>query len=192
MSKAFPKKAPGKEGAEKKKQAVSENSDSQGATLADNSLNELFVSELRDIYWAEAHLTKALPKMIEAAGNNKLRKALTDHLAETTNQVARLEQAFELLGEKIVAKKCDAMEGLTMSGEHVIENTVAATATRDLGLIMSGLKVENFEITTYTGMIQVATSLGLAEVADLLQQNLDEELSANEKLTELSQDAISA
>lgn len=98
---------------------------------------------------------------------------------------------FELLGEDIIAKKCDAIEGLTMSGEHVIENTVTGTSTRDTGIIMSGLKVENFEITTYTGLIQVANTLGKADVAALLQQNLDEEIEAADILNTLAAAGLS-
>ena len=162
-------------------------SSSPGASEKDASLRQLFISELKDTYWAENHLTKALPKMIAAAAGKSLQKALSDHLTETTNQVSRLHQVFELLGEPAVPKKCDAMEGLTMSGEHVIENTLTGTPVRDLGLVMAGLKVENFEITTYNGLIQVAGNLGLAEVQELLQANLDEEIAASQQLTSLSQ-----
>lgn len=156
---------------------------------ADSSLQQLFMGELKDTYWAENHLVKSLPKMIAAAGSAELRQALTQHLEETINQVARIEQAFELLGQKIAAKKCDAMEGLTMSGEHVIENTLTGTPVRDTGIIMSALKVENFEITTYTGLISVANALGKTDVADLLKQNLDEEIDASDLLMQLSQEA---
>jgi ferritin-like metal-binding protein YciE len=124
--------------------------------------------------------------MIAAAGDTALRNALTDHLEVTKTHAGRLEQAFELLGEKILAKKCDAIEGLTMSGEHVIDNTVAGSPVRDTGIIMSGLKVENFEITTYTGLIQLANQLEKPDVAELLQQNLQEEIEASDLLTELS------
>ncbi len=161
--------------------------DPQAATDADASVQDLFIAELKDTLWAENHLVKALPKMEAAAGASDLKQALADHLEVTKTHAARLEEILELLGEKIVAKKCDAMEGLTMSGEHVIENTVTSTQTRDLGIIMSGLKVENFEITTYKGLIQVANSLGESNVADLLQQTLDEEIESSNMLMEMSQ-----
>ncbi|MEP6749446.1 MAG: ferritin-like domain-containing protein [Bacteroidota bacterium] len=153
----------------------------------DVTLQDFFVSSLKDTYWAENHLVAAIPKMIAAAGSADLKNALTDHLAVTKTHATRLEQAFELLGEKIIAKKCDAIEGLTMSGEHVIDNTVMGSPVRDTGIIMSGLKVENFEITTYTGLIQVANKLDKTDVAELLQQNLDEEIAASDLLTELSE-----
>jgi ferritin-like metal-binding protein YciE len=138
----------------------------------------------------ENHLVKAIPKMAAAAGNKELKQALKDHLKVTRDHASRLEEIFGILNEKVIAKKCDACEGLTMSGEHVIENTIAGTSARDVGIIMSALKVENFEITTYKGLIQVATSLGKTNVADLLQENLDEEEEASDLLTELSQTSI--
>lgn len=155
-------------------------------TPKDGSLDELFLSSVKDIYWAEKHLVKSLPKMIDAAGGSQLQQALTEHLAVTKNQVDRLEQVFAALGEKIVAQKCDAMEGLTMSGEHVIENTIAGSEARDTGIIMSGLKVENFEITTYKGLIQVAGKLGHTELASLFQVSLDEEIEAGTMLETIS------
>ncbi len=105
----------------------------------------------------------------------------------TKEHASRLEQAFELLGLKIQAKKSDALEGLVMSGEHIIENTIAGTEARNTGLIMSALKVENFEITCYNGLIQLAGQLGQTDVAELLQQNLSDEMEAEQLLTGLSQ-----
>jgi ferritin-like metal-binding protein YciE len=154
---------------------------------ADSSVSELFVSEIKDTYWAENHLVKSLPKMIDAAWSKELKTALTDHLEVTKTHVTRLEQVFELLGENVLAKKCDAMEGLVMSGEHTIESTVAATLTRDTGIISSGLKVENFEITTYKGLINLANALGKTKVASLLQLNMNEEEEASNLLSSLSE-----
>ncbi|MEO6071098.1 MAG: DUF892 family protein [Chitinophagaceae bacterium] len=160
-------------------------------TDANTSVMELFVAELKDTLWAENHLVNALPKMVAAAGSKDLKRGLADHQEITKTHAARLEEILELLGEKIVAKKCDAMEGLTMSGEHVIENTIMNSPTRDLGIIMSGLKVENFEITTYKGLIQVANSLGKTDVVGLLQQTLDEEIESSNMLTKMSQSLMS-
>lgn len=176
-----------------KKQTVknsSKESDQQFKTNADTSFQDLFISELRDIYWAENHLIKSLPKMVDAAASGELKQALAEHLEVTKTHAARLENIFELLSEKVIAKKCDAMEGLVMSGEHVIENTSAETQTRNTGIIMSALKVENFEITTYNGLIQAANFLDKSNIADLLQQNLDEEIEASDILTELSQSGL--
>src|SRR6187399_405431 len=96
----------------------------------ESKLKELFVEELKDIYWAEKHLTKALPKMAKAASSDELRQAFEDHLAQTEEHVSRLEQVFELLGMKPQAKKCDAMAGLVEEGKSIIEDTEDGTATR--------------------------------------------------------------
>lgn len=159
--------------------------------MAAATLNDLFLSGIKEIYWAENHLVKALPKMVAAAGSTQLQATFSEHLKVTQTQVSRLETVFENLGEKIVAQKCDAMEGLAMDGEHVIENTVAGTEARDTGLIMAGLKVENFEITCYTGLIQLATTLGQTDVAAQLQQSLQEEQTADSLLTALSKKGTS-
>ncbi len=187
MAKSLSKKSASKTSFKPDSNESSKSFDPQFPTDADSTLQDLFVSELKDTYWAENHLIKALPKMVSAAGSSDLKKAFAEHLEITKTHASRLEQVFELLGEKIMAKKCDAMEGLTMSGEHVIENTQTGTQTRDMGIIMSALKVENFEITTYKGLIQVANSLGKTDIADLLQQNMDEEIVASNMLTEMSQ-----
>lgn len=157
-----------------------------------SGLQELFVDGIKDMYWAENHLVKSLPKMIAAAGNSSLQNGLTVHLKQTAEHAARLENVLELLGEQIVAKKCDACEGLVMSGEHVIENTDTGSEARDTGIIMSALKVENFEITAYNGLIQLATKLGLQDAADLLNQNLADEVETEAQLTALSTGDTSA
>lgn len=152
-----------------------------------SGLPELFADGIKDMYWAENHLVKSLPKMVAAADSAELKSSLQNHLEQTKEHASRLEQAFELLGLKIQAKKCDAVEGLVMSGEHVIENTIAGTEARNTGLIMSALKVENFEITSYKGLIELAGQLGETDVAELLQQNLSDEMEAEQLLTGLSQ-----
>jgi ferritin-like metal-binding protein YciE len=159
---------------------------SAAVTPKDSGLDELFLSSLKDIYWAEKHLVKSLPIMIDAAGGSQLQEALTEHLAVTKNQVDRLEQVFSSLGEKVVAQKCDAMEGLTISGENIIENTLAGSEARDTGIVMSGLKVENFEITSYKGLIQVATKLGYTDAATLFQSSLEEEVEAENILNTIA------
>ena len=139
------------------------------------------------MYWCEKHLVNALPKMINAAGNAELKAVLSEHLEVTRQQSGRLEELFDLLGIKIGAKKCDACDGLVMDGEHVIENTLPGSEARDTGIIMAGLKVENFEITCYNGLIQLANVLGKTEAADILNQNLAGEVEATDMLTSLSQ-----
>jgi len=141
-------------------------------------LKEFFIDELKDIYWAEKHLTKAIPKMKKAATSEELRQAFADHLEITKTHVSRLEEVFELLGHKAVAKKCDAMEGITKEGESIIEDTEEGTATRDVGLILAAQKVEHYEISTYGGLTQLAKTLGLNDVAKLLHTTLQEEKKA--------------
>ncbi|MBS1564862.1 MAG: ferritin-like domain-containing protein [Bacteroidetes bacterium] len=160
------------------------------AAQNDSRLKEFFIDELKDIYWAEKHLTKALPKLRKAATSDELRDALEEHLEVTRTHIERLEQAFGQLGEKAVAKKCEAMEGITKEGDSIIEDTEDGTATRDVGIILAAQKAEHYEIATYGGLAQLATTLGLDEVASLLQQTLEEEKEADSKLTEVAENNI--
>jgi len=160
------------------------------AAQNDSKLKEFFIDSLKDIYWAEKHLTKALPKMQKAATTEELRSALEEHLEVTKTQIERLENVFEQMGEKAVAKKCEAMEGLTKEGDSIIEETEDGTATRDVGLIMAAQKVEHYEIATYGSLVQLATTMGLEDVASLLQETLQEEKDADIKLTEVAENNI--
>lgn len=154
------------------------------------ALMELFVDEIKDIYWAEKHLTKALVKMRKASSSEELANAFAEHLEVTKTHVTRLENVFELLGKKPQAKKCDAMAGLVEEGEGIIEDTDAGTATRDVGLILAAQKVEHYEIATYGGLTQLATTLGLDDVADILGATLAEEKEADETLTSIAENGI--
>lgn len=157
-------------------------------TDTDASLEELFTSELKEMYWSENHLVKALPKMVDAAGSAALRKSLEEHRKITMKQASRLEQVFDMLGEKILAKKCAALEGIVMWGEQVIESTLAGSAARDTGIIMASLKVEHYEITAYTGLIALANKLGKTDAAGVLSQNLTEEQKSADMLTGMMQE----
>lgn len=153
-------------------------------------LQELFLEELRDIYWAEKHLVKALPKMEKAASSEELAEAFAEHLAVTQEQVGRLEQVFELLGEKARGKKCEAMEGLVKEAESVIEDTEEGTSTRDVALIIAAQKVEHYEIAAYGGLATLAKTMGKNEIKNLLGQTLDEEKETDEILTQLAENNI--
>ncbi len=157
---------------------------------SDSALEEFFVDELKDIYWAEKKLVKTLPKLQKAANSDELKQAFGNHLTETEGHVERLEQAFEMLGHKPQAKKCDAMEGITEEGASVIEDTKAGTATRDVALVLAGQKAEHYEIATYGGLIQIAKTLGHNDVANLLQQTLQEEKNADQILTGIAEGGI--
>jgi ferritin-like metal-binding protein YciE len=160
------------------------------SATAEPALMELFLDSIKDIYWAENHLVKALPKMQEAATSSQLAAAIGEHLTQTKGHVARLEQIFELLGEKAQAKKCDAMEGISKEGEGIVESTEAGTATRDVGIILASQKVEHYEIASYGGLVQLAITLGLNDVADLLAQTLSEEKDADMILSEIAENNI--
>lgn len=161
-----------------------------GAGAEDSMLKDFFIDELKDIYWAEKHLVKTLPKMQKAATSEELKNAFGDHLEVTKTHVERLEEAFEIIGEKAVAKKCEAMEGITKEGESIIEDTEAGTSTRDVGLILAAQKVEHYEISTYGGLAQLAQTLGLDEVSALLSKTLMEEKEADSALTGIAENDI--
>ncbi|HEY2350592.1 MAG TPA: ferritin-like domain-containing protein [Puia sp.] len=163
---------------------------SEGAGKDDSMLREFFVDELKDIYWAEKHIVSSLPKMTRAATSQELKDALTNHLEETRGHVSRLEEAFKALGEKAVAKKCDAMEGILKEGTGIVDETDDGTATRDVGIVLAAQKVEHYEISTYGGLAQLARTLGENEVAELLEATLAEEKAADEKLTEVAEGGI--
>lgn len=171
----------------KPKQASSAvSTESAPESTAEASLRELFIDGLKDIYWAENQLVKALPVMEAAAGNAELASAIATHLEVTTTHVTRLEEIFTLLSEKAQAKKCDAMEGLTKEGEAVIEDTEPGSVARDTGIVMASRKVEHYEIAAYTGLKSLAQKLELTEIAALLAQTLAEEQEADQNLSVIS------
>ena len=153
-------------------------------------LEKFFEDSLKDIYWAEKHLTKALPKMQKAATTEELKSAIEEHTAQTEEHVSRLEQVFDLLGKKAQAKKCDAMEGLIKEGDSVIEETENGSMTRDVGIIIATQKVEHYEIATYGGLVQLATTMGKDDVAEILNQTLEEEKETDQLLTEIAENNI--
>lgn len=155
-----------------------------------SALKELFVDEIKDIYWAENHLVKSLPKMQNAATSGELQQAFATHLEQTKQHVMRLEKVFELLGQKAQTMKCDAMEGLVQEGERTIEDTEAGTATRDVGLIMAAQKVEHYEIATYGGLTQLAKTIGRNDIADILGSTLAEEKETDLLLTDIAESSI--
>lgn len=152
---------------------------------AAQGLRDLFVDGLKDIYWAEQSLTTAIPKMIQNATSEDLIEALTMHLAETKEQVTRLEDVFSLIGEEPEAKKCEAMAGLTKEAEEIMQSTEVGVV-RDAGIIAAGQKVEHYEIATYGTLCSFAKILGEDDAASLLEESLDEEKAADIKLSEIS------
>nr|WP_315223813.1 ferritin-like domain-containing protein [uncultured Flavobacterium sp.] len=154
-----------------------------------SGLTELFEDGLKDIYWAEKALTKAIPLMAKNATSPELIDALNNHLTETEDQVTRLETIFGLIEKKAVAKKCDAMAGLIEEGKGIMEETEIGVV-RDAGIIAASQKIEHYEIATYGTLRQFAETLNLLEVATLLQHTLDEEKDADKKLTEVAVNVV--
>lgn len=154
-------------------------------------LRELFVDELKDIYWAEKALTKAIPKMIDNATSSDLIQALTKHLGETENQITRLERVFSSIGEEAETKKCQATAGLIEEAEEIMDSTEKGVV-RDAGIISAAQKVEHYEIATYGTLRTFAQTLGEHEAMTLLQETLDEEKGADHKLTEIAESHINA
>lgn len=150
-------------------------------------LKELFVDGLKDIYWAEKNLAKALTKLAKNATSEELKAAFEQHTTETEEHAKVVEQVFELIGEKAQAKKCAAMEGLIEEANEILNSTDKGTMVRDCGLIMAAQKVEHYEIASYGTLRNIARTLGHTEVADLLQQTLDQEGETDHKLTELAE-----
>ena len=152
-------------------------------------LRQLFVDSLKDIYWAEKALVKALPKMAKNATNENLILAINEHFEVTKEQVIRLEEVFSVIGEKAVAKKCDAMEGLLKEGEGILEETEPGSV-RDAGIIAASQKIEHYEIATYGTLAAFAKTLGEEEAVALLEETLAEEKEADVTLTEAAYNTI--
>lgn len=159
------------------------------ASMKSSLLMKLFEDGLKDIYWAENALVKALPKMVKNATSEELVEALTSHLAETEEHVARLENIFSLIGKKAVAEKCDAMEGLIKEASSIMEECEEGSM-RDAGIIAAAQKVEHYEIATYGTLRQFAETLQLTEVEELLATTLQEEKEADLKLSDVAMEAV--
>lgn len=151
-----------------------------------NSLEDLFVDLLRDIYYAEKQITKALPKMAKNATSEELRTAFETHLEETEVQIERLEKVFKAVGQTARGKKCPAMDGLIEEAKELLEEDVEPSVL-DAGLIVAAQKVEHYEIASYGSLRTFAEHLGYEDVVELLQETLDEESATDEKLTELAE-----
>src|SRR5258705_10565576 len=153
------------------------------------TLHDAFLDELRDAYDAEKQLTKALPKLAKAASSPELRTAFENHLGETRGQIDRLEEVFTILGEKVHGKHCDGIAGIIEEGKSVMEEEFDE-ATMDACLIASGQRAEHYEMAAYGTLVAWALAMGHTEAADLLQQTIDEEKAADEKLSSLAEDGI--
>ena len=153
------------------------------------TLHDAFIDELRDTYDAEKQLTKALPKMAKAATSEELREAFETHLEETRGQIERLEQVFASLGEKVRGKHCDGIAGIIEEGKSIMEEDLTDVAM-DASLIAAAQRAEHYEMAAYGTLVAWARAMGHTEAADLLQETLEEEAAADEKLTGLAEGGI--
>lgn len=155
------------------------------------SMQDVFVNQLKDVLSAEKQLLKALPKMAKAAKSEALATAFEDHLAETEEQIVRLEQVFESLGKRAQAKHCHGMEGLLKEGDEAME-AEGVDALVDTEIIAAAQRVEHYEIAAYGCLVNYAEMMGLKKAAELLTESLEEEKAADQKLTSVSETEIAA
>lgn len=155
------------------------------------TLNDLFLENLKDIYYAERKILKALPKMARGAQSEDLKAAFTSHAEETQVQIERLQQVFELLGKRAVGKTCPAIEGIIEEGEEVLE-TFKGSVAIDAGLVAAAQAVEHYEMARYGTLKAWAEVLGMDEAAALLDETLQEEMATDERLTDLAANSVNA
>jgi ferritin-like metal-binding protein YciE len=153
------------------------------------SIRDLLIDEMRDLYDAEKQLVKALPKMVKAVSNEELSEAFENHLKQTQGHVERIERAFEMRGEKPKSKTCKAMQGLIEEAQETIDEIPEPLL--DSAIICAAQKVEHYEIAGYGTLRAWANTLGLADVAGLLEETLEEEVEADEKLTDVAESVLS-
>ena len=153
------------------------------------TMDDLFLAEIKDLYDAEKQLVKALPKMAKASSSQELKEAFQEHLEQTKGHVSRLEQVFQAIGQKAAGKKCAAMTGLIEEGEEIIDQ-IEQSPLRDAALIAGAQKVEHYEIAGYGTLRTFAQLLGHRDAASLLEQTLNEEKETDEKLTELAESVV--
>ena len=153
------------------------------------TMQDLFLEQIRDLYDAEERLIKALPKMAEACTSSELRSCFEEHLQQTQGQIRRLDQVFAEIGEEPKGKTCEAMKGLIEEGEEMIDD-VKQSNLRDAGLIAAGNRVEHYEIAGYGTARTIAQTLGLTRSVDLLQQTLEEEKKADARLTAIAENTV--
>lgn len=161
-----------------------------GGESGHSELRQLLIDALKDIYWAENQLVKALPDLRDNATTPELKMAIQEHIIQTETHVQRLEKAFDFLGEAPEGVKCEAMAGLLKETQVILEETTQGTMTRDAAIIMAAQKVEHYEIATYGSLVEFARTLGLKPVVGLLHATLDEEKQTDQGLTLIAQTGI--
>ena len=153
-------------------------------------LQKFFIDQLKDMYYAEQELLKALPEVKSAATTEELEDAVEDHMKQTERHVKRLEKVFHMIGQKPEGKKCEAMDGLLRECRNIIRETEEHTMTRDAALIIASQKIEHYEIASYGGLVALAVTLGLERAADILDKTLAEEEDTDQLLTDIAETYI--
>jgi len=153
-------------------------------------LKKFFIDALKDTLWAEKAIIKGLQKMQDSASSEELIEAFEDHEWQTQKHIKRLEKVFKLINEEVSTKKCAAMEGLLKEAEEIIAETPEGSATRDATLIIAAQKIEHYEIASYGGLVQIASTLELDEAARLLEKTLEEEEDTDLQLTDIAESSI--
>jgi len=154
-----------------------------------NSLKDVFLEELKDAYDFEKQIVKALPKMIKKSSSSQLQSAFEEHLEQTKNQVVRLEKIFDSMGQTAKASKCEGLRGIIDEGDDLMGEDAEPTV-RDAGIIAAAQKVEHYEIATYGTLATWAQELGMQDAVRLLNETLEEEKTADKKLTEIAKRGI--
>jgi len=169
--------------------AISANG-SNGKQEQPSLLEKFFLDQLKDIYYAEQQLLKAIPEMKKAATTEELEDAFENHLKQTERHVKRLEKVFQSIGKNPEGKKCEAMDGLVREAQTIINETKEGSMTRDAALIIAAQKVEHYEIASYGGLVQLAITMGLHRAAEVLEKTLTEEEETDALLTEIAETYI--
>jgi len=164
--------------------------ETKNGKMQNSEFHEFFVDELKDIYWAEQHLAKALPKLQKASTSKELAMGFEKHTKETQEHIKKVEKVFELLGEKAETKKCDAMDGLLKEADSIIDDTEKDTFTRDAGLILAAQKVEHYEIATYGTLRIFARHMNNTDVEKLLEEILQNEKDTDVALTKIAEGSV--
>lgn len=172
------------------KTAAVSNGNGNGHTSQGSLLEKFFIDQLKDVYYAEQQLVKALPEMQSACSTEELEDAFADHLKQTERHVKRLEKVFKVIGKNAEGKKCEAMDGILKEAKTIIGETKEGSMTRDAALIIAAQKVEHYEIATYGGLVQLAITMGLNRAAEILDKTLQEEEETDALLTDIAESYI--
>jgi ferritin-like metal-binding protein YciE len=162
----------------------------QGSEESPTYLQKFFSDQLKDIYYAEQEVLKALPELKSAATTEELEDAIEEHIQQTRRHVKRLEKVFNMIGLRPEGKRCEAMDGIIKECKTIIRETEENTMTRDAALIIAAQKVEHYEIASYGGLVALAQTLGLGRAADLLDKTLAEEMDTDQMLTDIAENYI--